>query len=279
MSRDDSMRPFRLFEATLLLAAIVVAGTLAAQSDRSSSAGPEPGNLTLWYRQPAAEWVEALPVGNGRLGAMVFGGVRTERIQLNEDTVWSGGVMPDLPANISRDLPAIRQLLFDGNFAEGEARARRTILAVGDAGGSYQTLGDLVIDTDSSGEASNYRRSLDLDSGIAATAFEVDGVTFRREVFASAPDQIIAVRVTANRPGQVTFDATLERPDVAVHAAGTDTLVMSNAAAKTPGVTFAAAVKAVADAGSVSTRGSASEGRGREQCDAAPRRCDQFQSP
>ena len=119
MSRDDSMRPFRLFEATLLLAAIVVAGTLAAQSDQSSSAGPEPGNLTLWYRQPAAEWVEALPVGNGRLGAMDFGGVRTERIQLNEDTVWSGGVMPDLPANISRDLPAIRQLLFDGNFAKG----------------------------------------------------------------------------------------------------------------------------------------------------------------
>jgi alpha-L-fucosidase 2 len=196
MSRDDSMRPFRLFEATLLLAAIVVAGTLAPQSDQSSSAGPEPGNLTLWYRQPAAEWVEALPVGTGRLGAMVFGGVRTERIQLNEDSVWSGGVMPDLPASISRELPAIRQLLFDGHFAEGEARARRTILAVGDAGGSYQTLGELVIDTDSSGKASNYRRSLDLDSGIAATTFEVGGVTFRREVFASAPDQIIAVRAS-----------------------------------------------------------------------------------
>jgi alpha-L-fucosidase 2 len=255
MSRDDSMRPFRLFETTLLLAAIVVAATLAAQADRSSSAGPEPGNLTLWYRQPAAEWVEALPVGNGRLGAMVFGGVGTERIQLNEDTVWSGGVMPDLPPSISRELPAIRQLLFEGNFAEGEARARHTILAVGDTGGSYQTLGDLVIDTETSGEASNYRRSLDLDSGIAGTTFELGGVTFRREVLASAPDQIIAVHVTADRPGQVTFDATLERPEVVVHAVGTDTLVMSNAGAKAPGVAFAAAVKAVADGGAVSTEG------------------------
>jgi alpha-L-fucosidase 2 len=255
MSRDDLMRLFRLFETTRLLPAVLLAATLAAPSDQSSPAGPEPGNLTLWYRQPAAAWVEALPVGNGRLGAMVFGGVGTERIQLNEDTVWSGGVMPDLPANISRELPAIRHLLFDGNFAEGEARARRTILAVGDASGSYQTLGELVIDTDSRGKASNYRRSLDLDSGIAATAFEVGGVTFRREVFASAPDQIITVHIAADRPGQVTFDATLERPDVAVHAAGTDTLVMSNAAAKAPGVTFAAAVKAVADGGAVSVEG------------------------
>src|SRR3954470_6163190 len=109
----------------------------------SIAAGAGTNSMVLWYRQPADKWVEALPVGNGRLGAMVFGGVDAERIQLNEDTVWSGAVMPDVPADISRELPAIRQLLFDGQFAEGEARASRTLLAVHDAGGSYQTLGDL----------------------------------------------------------------------------------------------------------------------------------------
>jgi alpha-L-fucosidase 2 len=238
--------------ANSILAFIIVGQALAPRSDRAVSAQASRGDLTLWYRQPAAEWVEALPVGNGRLGAMVFGGIETERIQLNEDTVWSGGVMPDLPASISRELPAIRQLLFDGDFAAGEARASRTLLTVGDGGGSYQTLGDLVLTAEPGDAAAKYRRSLDLDSGIATTTFETGGVTFRREVFASTPDHIIALRVTASRPGRVAFSAALNRPEATVRSVGRDTLVMSNADAQAPGVKFVAVVKALADGGTMS---------------------------
>jgi alpha-L-fucosidase 2 len=241
--------------ANIVVAALLFGQAAAAKSDASASAEPPRSDLTLWYRQPAGDWVEALPVGNGRLGAMVFGGIATEQIQLNEDTVWSGGVMPDMPSTISGELPGIRQLLFDGKFAEGEARARSTLLRVSDAGGSYQTLGELVLTDGPGGEAANYRRSLDLDSGIATTTFEIGGVTFRREVFASAPDQVIAVRVTANRSGRVTFAASLERPNASVAAIARDTLVMSNAGARAPGVRFAAVVKAMADGGTVSADG------------------------
>jgi alpha-L-fucosidase 2 len=241
--------------SNIIVAALLFGQALASKTDVRASDEPPRSDITLWYRQPAAEWVEALPVGNGRLGAMVFGGVETERIQLNEDTVWSGGVRTDMPADISRALPGIRKLLFEGNFAEGEARATQDLLAVADAGGSYQTLGDLVLTAESGDEPAYYRRSLDLDSGIATTTFAIDGVSFRREVFASAPDQVIAVRVTASRPGRVTFAVSLERPDASVRGIAHDTLVMSNAGEQPPGVKFAAAVKAVAEGGTVGADG------------------------
>jgi alpha-L-fucosidase 2 len=209
--------------------------------------------LTLWYKQPAAEWVEALPVGNGRLGAMVFGGIATEQIQLNEDTVWSGGgAAPQIGGSIKDRLPGIRQLLFDGNFAEGEALARKVMLTLpGGADANYQTLGDLFLATDVQGEATDYRRSLDLDSGVAQTTFISKGVTYRREVFTSAPDQVIVVRLEADRPGAVAVTASLKRPDVTVSAAGADTLVMLNDGSTAPGVRFAATLKAIADGGTV----------------------------
>jgi len=212
----------------------------------AQSPGTASSDLTLWYRAPAHEWVEALPVGNGRLGAMVFGGTAREQIQLNEDTIWSGGPMPQMPASIASQLPEIRRLLFDGKYAEGEARAR-ALLAVSDAGGSHQTLGDLYLTTDS-GEASSYRRSLDLDTGVALTTYAAGGVTYRREVFSSRPDRAIVVRVTADRPRGVTLTASLERPDTVVTADGVDALIMSSSPSS-PGVKFTAVLKAVADGG------------------------------
>src|SRR3954471_23327487 len=162
---------------------VLLLGSHTGSFEHQARATNRRADATLWYRQPAREWVEALPVGNGRLGAMVFGGMRQETIQLNEDTVWSrGDTVPRLPPSVASELPAIRQLFFDGKYAEGEARVRQTMLAVPNGGGSYQTLGDLLLTDERAADGSGYRRSLDLDSGIAGTTFASGGVTYTREV-------------------------------------------------------------------------------------------------
>jgi len=248
-SRAMSVRSLR----TAVLTLACIATTAAAQRPVETESA-----LTLWYRQPAGEWVEALPVGNGRLGGMVFGGTSQERIQLNEQTVWSGDATAPPPVGpaIAAQLPEIRKLLFDGKYAEGEAAAARVILtnpAIPKA--SYQTLGDLILENTVATEISGYRRSLDLDSAVARTTFSAGGIRYRREVFASFPDQVIVVRLMADRAGAIGFEARLERPNVTVETLGGDTLVVTNAASTAPGVKFTAVVKAVADGGRVTAAG------------------------
>jgi alpha-L-fucosidase 2 len=227
-----------------------------ANANPDAPAPAEPPSL--WYRQPAATWEEALPVGNGRLGAMVFGGAAREQIQLNENTIWSGGGAQPIPQDGGKSLPEIRQLLFDGNYAEAETLVRSRLLIGKGEGSSYQTMGDLFLTTGLKGEATEYRRSLDLDSGVAVTTFKLDGVTYRREVFSSAPDQIVAIHCVADRPGSISFSAELKRPGVEITAAGPDTLVLSRespADKRTDGVNFAAALKVVTVGGQVNTEG------------------------
>ncbi len=229
--------------------------TISAQT---ASQTPE-SDLTLWYRQPASEWLEALPVGNGRLGAMVFGGTNREQIQLNEDTIWSGGGVGPIPAGAHKRLPEIRQLLFDGKFAEAETLVR-TVLLGGPRGdrNSHQTLGDLIITSDQGGQPADYRRSLDLDTGVAMTTFKADGVTWRREVFASAPDQVIVVHLSAGAAGRLSCTVALERPGATIKPEGANALLMTGQAVsgdKLNGVKFAAVLKAVNQGGSVVIEG------------------------
>ena len=166
--------------------------------------------LALWYRQPASEWVEALPVGNGRLGAMVYGGVARERIQFNENTVWSGEPRDYSNKGAHQHLGAIRQLLFDGRQKEAEELAMREFMSVPLRQKAYQAFGDLFIDfPERPSEISGYRRELNLDTATAAVEYTLAGVTHRREVFASWPAQVIVMRITASRPGSVSFEATL----------------------------------------------------------------------
>ncbi len=247
------------------------------------AAPPAPGGATgaaadiptLWYRQPARTWVEALPVGNGRLGAMVFGDTTRERIQLNEDSVWSGtGREPAIPSSAASSLAEIRRLLFDGQYAAGEALAREKMLVLrGDGTASYQTLGDLFLSfDDATGEPGEYRRALDLDAGIASTSYTIDGVAYRREVFASAPDQVIVVRIEADRPGALALTASLERPDATVTADGSGTLVMQGRATSPAGrrggapsnggVRFGAVVHVDAEGGGVRASNGAVSVRG-----------------
>ena len=168
------------------------------------------GGLALWYRQPASSWVEALPVGNGRLGGMIFGGVAHERIQFNESTVWTGEPRSYAHPGAHKHLGAIRQLLFDGKQKEAEALAMREFMSIPLRQKAYQSFGDLLLDFPEMPDVTGYRRELNLDTATAAVEYTTGGVTYRREVFASWPAQVIVVRLTASRPGSISFEASLK---------------------------------------------------------------------
>lgn len=157
-------------------------------------------DLTLWYDKPAAEWVEALPVGNGRLGAMVFGGIGHERLQLNEDTLYAGGPYQQVNPDALDYLGEVRALLFAERYAEAQALADRHLMSVPLKQMPYQPAVDLLIDMPGAAAASRYRRVLDLDQAVALTSFERDGLSVTREVFATAADGILVVRISASAP-------------------------------------------------------------------------------
>lgn len=165
----------------------------------------------LWYTAPATRWLEALPIGNGRLGAMVFGGVDQERLQLNEETITAGG--PHDPVNpTARDaLPEVRRLIFEGRYDEAQQLARDSVVS-DYYEMCYQPLGDLWIRFGGGGEATGYLRELDLDRAVTTTRFRRDGITFIRESFVSPVHQAIVLHHTADHPGALDFDVTLDGP-------------------------------------------------------------------
>lgn len=193
-----------------LLIATQVAGGAPGQPD---------ARLSLWYRQPAARWVEALPVGNGRLGAMVFGGIRRERIQFNEQTLWHGEPHEYQHPGARNSLPAIRELLFQGRQKEAEDLAAKTFMSLPLGQRAYQAFGDLILEIPNVEETdvTGYRRELDLDTAVASVRYRHDGVDFLREAFASYPAQVIVVRISASRRGRITLRVSL----ASAHAATT----------------------------------------------------------
>ena len=159
---------------------------------------------TLWYDKPAVLWTDALPVGNGRVGAMIFGGAAHERIQFNESTVWTGEPHDYAHKGASKSLAKIRELLWAGKQKEAEDLAMKEFMSEPLHQKAYQSLGDLIIETPGAANPANYKRSLDLDTGIATTEFTANGIAWRREVFASHPANAIVVRVTSSKPAPVT---------------------------------------------------------------------------
>ncbi|MEZ4862048.1 MAG: glycoside hydrolase family 95 protein [Caldilineaceae bacterium] len=186
---------------------------------------PTTSQLTLWYQQPATQWVEALPIGNGRLGAMIFGGVRQERLQLNEDTLWSGAAHDWNTPDAQAALPAIRHAIQTGNYTEADRLAKAL---QGPFTQSYQPLGDLWLDLEHEGTPNAYRRELDLDRAVATTCYTVDGVTYCRECFASTPDQTIVMRITCDQPGQLSLTTRLSSQlRHTATSSGQDTLILT----------------------------------------------------
>jgi alpha-L-fucosidase 2 len=168
---------------------------------------------TLWYNKPADLWTDALPVGNGRMGAMVFGGAAHERIQFNEGTVWTGEPHDYTHHGAYRSLAKIRELLWAGKHKEAEDLAMKEFMSEPIRQRAYQALGDLLIETPGVETPSNYKRSLDLDTGIATTEFSAGGVNYRREVFASFPANAIVVHLTASQPTNFTTHLTFAHID------------------------------------------------------------------
>ncbi|HEX4022649.1 MAG TPA: glycoside hydrolase family 95 protein [Acidobacteriaceae bacterium] len=213
-------------------AALTLPNTLLADSNAGSSGGKaEPANpddSILWYQQPAKKWVDALPIGNGRLGAMVFGGTASERIQLNEDTVWSGGPYDPTNPKGPQALPEIRRLVFAGENLQAHRLFGRTMFGLAIPQMQYQPLGDLWLTFTGQSQAndhqrqlatdmgmitpkpvSDYRRQLDLDEAIVTVQYRDGGVTYKREVFASPVDQVFVVRLTADQKQKISFSAAL----------------------------------------------------------------------
>ncbi len=184
--------------------------TAADDTDRND-------DLVLWYDKPAARWLEALPVGNGRLGAMVFGGITCERLQLNEDSLWDGHAQDPANPDALAYLPEVRGRLFAGQNRAAEEIAAKHLLGHPVGIKSYQTLGDLFLNFRHESEnVADYRRELDLDTAVARTAYQAGETTFTREVFASYPDQVIVACVAADEPGAVSVRVSLSRGEVIV---------------------------------------------------------------
>ncbi|WP_454759603.1 glycoside hydrolase family 95 protein [Caulobacter segnis] len=192
---------------------LAVLGAASALTAAPARAQAKTQPLRLWYRQPAKEWVEALPVGSGKLGAMIFGGVAAERLQLNEDTLWAGGPYEPINPEAHAALPEIRRLIDTGDYAKATQLAGAKFMGTPKRQMSYQTIGDLKLDFPGLGEAgSDYVRDLDIDSAIATTSFTAGGVRYAREVIGSAPGGVIAVRLTASRKGAISVDLSFASP-------------------------------------------------------------------
>ena len=199
----------------LFLAIVFLASNAAAQ------------DLKLWYGEPATQWVEALPVGNGRLGAMVFGGTENERVQLNEGTLWAGGPYDPSSQEALEALPEARRLIFAGKFREAHDLIGREMMARPLQQMQYEPVGDLKLSFPGHGAMAEYRRELDLDTAIVRISYTVGGVKFVREIFSSPVDQVIVIHLTADKPGQINFAAMMATPQKAtVEAESPGTLVM-----------------------------------------------------
>ncbi|MFD2792870.1 glycoside hydrolase N-terminal domain-containing protein [Promicromonospora vindobonensis] len=244
----------------LTAGAIALTGHAPANAEATPSGdpdAPETNPMQLWYTAPAAEWLEALAVGNGRVGAMVFGGVAAETLMLNEDTVWAGGPHDYADPRGSEALPEIRRLIDEEKWGEAQKLADERFMGRPTEQMQYQPVGDLHLDfPDLTGEITEYRRSLDLTTAITTTTFVVDGVRHTREIFSSHAHQVLVARFTADAPGAISFDGRYESlQETSTHAHDARTLALEGRSGEAEGlegkVRFVSLARAVAEGGSV----------------------------
>lgn len=190
------------FQRCCLLLFLLFAGIVAF-------AQPNP-TTTLWYTHPAEKWEDALPIGNGRLGGMYFGNVKEDRLQLNEDTYWSGGPYSTVKKGGYKQLPEIQKLLFEGKPIEAHRLFGRYLLGSPVEQQKYQSLGNLVLSFGENGPVTGYHRELELSTGITQIRYTQSGVNYTRELFCSYPAQAIIIRISADRPGSISFSTQLQ---------------------------------------------------------------------
>lgn len=207
------MRKRHAITVTRIYVLLAVTACISMAARAQDKAGPIAPGLTLWYDKPSGEtWENALPVGNGWLGAMVYGNVPQETLQLNEHTIWSGSPNRNDTAVPRDSLAAIRQLIFDGRAKEAEDMANRLMFHKKSSGQMFQPAGNLNLVFDGHEDYTNYYRELNLETAVAKTTYTVGGVEYTRQVIASLPDRVIAVRLTASRPSAISFVASYTAP-------------------------------------------------------------------
>ena len=256
---------------------ICSAQLLAAESELAGSASAPAEPLSLWYRRPAgfgqqsgagrqggfgrrdSSWTEALPVGNGRIGAMVFGGINRERLQLNEDTLWGGGPYDPVNPQGKAALPEVRRLVFEGKYRQAGNLINQKVMSSPHWPNSempYETAGNLYLTFPDSSSVENYRRDLNLDTAVAGVEYTANGIHFTRQVFASPADQVIVVRLTADKKGAIDFTANYQTPQqAAIETEAGNTLVVSGVNATVGGIKgalkFQVRARVLADGGTV----------------------------
>jgi alpha-L-fucosidase 2 len=227
----------RKFIKSASVALPIVIGRKTADANAITYAGSSAQRLVLWYEKPATQWVEALPVGNGRLGAMIFGGTASERLQLNEDTLYAGGPYDPNNREALAALPEARRLIFEGKYKAANDLVGAKMMAQPIKQMPYELVGDLKLEFPCHLEFQNYRRELDLETAIAKVSYNSGDVNFTREVFVSPVDQVIVVHLRCDHPKQISFFVNLETPQKAdVTTAGSDTLVMSGENGEASGI-------------------------------------------
>ena len=256
----------------LLLATGISFNVIAQKNNLSSKIDQkdfDPATL-MWYDAPAAAWEEALPVGNGRLGAMIFGKYGEEKIQLNEETYWSGGPYSTVVKGGAEALPQIQKYIFEGQPIEAHKLFGRKLMGYPVEQQKYQSLANLHLFFENQKEVAGYKRWLDLNTGITSVEYTVGGVTYRREVLSSTPDQVILVRLTASKPGSLTFKAQLRGVRNSAHSnyatdyfrmdgIGQDGLMVNGKSADYMGIEgklrFRAQLKAIPEGGTMKVTG------------------------
>ena len=165
----------------------------------------------LWYESAAIEWEEALPMGNGRVGSMIYGDAYVEKIQVNEESMWYGGPVQRNNQSMKEHLPKVRQLLIDGKIKEAEELMWHTMSGCPNSMHPYQTLGQINIDFTNKKEIREYKRELDLDTSITTISYKQDDIIYQREIFISKPADCMVMKLSANQSGKISFCASLER--------------------------------------------------------------------
>ncbi len=236
----------------------LLSGLLLSAGTTVSFCQEKPSIYKIWFNHPASDWNEALPVGNGRLGAMVFGNIEKERLELNEGSVWTGSERWDANPEALKSLPLVRKLLFEGKYMEAEELAQKGILGQkpGNPPASYQALGDITLEFGPQNGVTDYRRELDIENAVARVSYKAGQVNFLREIFSSAPNQTIVVHLTADKPGALSFTARLSRKggNPVISTSGND-IVMNEHTGNGNGVKMAARLRLVADGGTTFSGG------------------------
>ncbi len=254
----------------LIFVSLYAPSILAQQNDipEKINAGTFNSSSLLWYTSPAQKWEEALPVGNGRIGAMVFGKNGEERIQLNEETYWSGGPYSTVVKGGYKVLPEIQKLVFEEKYLAAHNLFGRNTMGYPVEQMKYQCLANLHLFFKNHDSVTNYKRWLDLENGISGVNYNSNGVTYQREVFASAPDQVIVIRITADKPNSISFTANLRGERNQTHSnyatdyfkmdpCGNDGLILTGKSADYMGVEgklkYEARIKAIPEGGTMKT--------------------------